>query len=121
MKTPESIRRDVFNEVQDERYRQIIAEGWSSRHDDEHDPGELAAAACCYAMNAGMILYPLNMGVGIEIDEEGKPPFWPMEWSAKWWKPTTPRRDLVKAAALILAEIEKIERAEQKEKEAKTA
>jgi hypothetical protein len=34
---------------------------------------------------------------------------WP--WDLKWWKPTTPRRDLVKAAALIVAEIERLDRA----------
>ena len=31
-------------------------------------------------------------------------------WEDAWWKPTTPRRDLVKAAALILAEIERLDR-----------
>ena len=33
----------------DERIRQIEAEGWTPDHDDEHDKGELAAAAACYA------------------------------------------------------------------------
>lgn len=28
----------------------------------------------------------------------------------EWWKPTNRRRDLVKAAALILAEIERLDR-----------
>ena len=30
---------------------------------------------------------------------------------AAWFKPTTPRRDLVKAGALIIAEIERLDRA----------
>jgi len=34
---------------------------------------------------------------------------WP--WAEKWWKPKNERRDLVKAAALILAEIERLDRA----------
>jgi len=34
---------------------------------------------------------------------------WP--WSPMWWRPTTQRRDLVKAGALIMAEIERIDRA----------
>jgi hypothetical protein len=38
---------------------------------------------------------------------------WP--WDRKWWKPTDRRRDLVKAAALILAEIERLDRATIKE------
>lgn len=38
---------------------------------------------------------------------------WPVcgkPWDEKWWKPKNPRRDLVKAGALILAEIERIDR-----------
>ncbi len=33
---------------------------------------------------------------------------WP--WDEQWWKPSTARRDLIKAGALILAEIERIDR-----------
>ena len=36
---------------------------------------------------------------------------WP--WLSSWWKPSTNRRDLVKAGALILAEIERLDRAEK--------
>jgi len=42
-----------------------------------------------------------------------RPDVWP--WGGFTWKPTTPRRDLVKAAALILAEIERLDRATNKE------
>jgi hypothetical protein len=34
--------------------------------------------------------------------------FWPFERSA--WKPKSPRSDMVKAAALIVAEIERLDR-----------
>lgn len=34
---------------------------------------------------------------------------WP--WDEQWWKPSTARRDLVKACALALAEIERLDRA----------
>jgi hypothetical protein len=34
--------------------------------------------------------------------------FWP--WAAEWYKPTDRRRDLVKAASLLLAEIERLDR-----------
>ena len=37
------------------------------------------------------------------------PYYWP--WDPAWWKPIDPRCDLVKAGALILAEIERIDRA----------
>lgn len=32
-----------------ERERQLSAEGWTAEHDDGHDDGSLALAACCYA------------------------------------------------------------------------
>jgi hypothetical protein len=44
-----------------------------------------------------------------KTDEPGVPKMWP--WARQWWKPTGARRDLVKAAALLLAEIERIDRA----------
>lgn len=84
-----------------ERRRQVQEEGWTLEHDDDHFAGELAMAAACYAGSAGGYVWV-----------EGKPSeaVWP--WSQERWKPTTPRRDLIKAAALILAEIERLDRAE---------
>jgi hypothetical protein len=35
--------------IERERQRQIEVEGWSPAHDDQHIGGELALAACCYA------------------------------------------------------------------------
>jgi hypothetical protein len=88
-----------------ERERQIKEEGWSSEHDDKHKPGELALAGAAYA---GTAHFHLLKGPGLLTWEERKPSFWP--WHADWWKPTGFRRDLVKAAALILAEIERSDR-----------
>ena len=87
-----------------ERRRQINKEGWTHVHDDRHDPGELSAAASAYALNAADQLHPHSQGDG----GNEQPVMWP--WDPEWWKPTTPRRDLVKAAALILAEIERFDR-----------
>ena len=88
--------RDVIAE----RRRQIEAEGWSPSHDDEHEGCELAMAAACYAGNAGGYSW---------MDGWPGENLWP--WSRDHWKPSTARRDLVKAAALILAEIERLDRA----------
>lgn len=96
--------RDVLAE----RQRQIIAEGWTPEHDDKHDSGEMAGAAGCYARHVNA----RSWVVGMESDDyadEPAPDAWP--WDEAWWKPTTPRRDLVKAGALILAELERIDRA----------
>lgn len=42
-------------------------------------------------------------------------PLEPWPWEAHWWKCSHPRRALVKAAALILAEIERYDRKMAKE------
>ena len=89
-----------------ERQRQIEAEGWTPEHDDAHDSGELAAAACSYCLFAADELNPLSQGDGDFY--RVIPPMWPFHVS--WYKPDDPRRALVKAAALILAEIERIDR-----------
>ncbi|RUX02344.1 hypothetical protein EOA27_32275 [Mesorhizobium sp. M2A.F.Ca.ET.037.01.1.1] len=87
-----------------ERRRQVEVEGFDAAHDDaEHDAGEFAGAASAYALNAACVLHPFQ---GTPLDEP--PESWLFEPS--WWKPRTPREDLVRAGALILAEIEKIDR-----------
>lgn len=78
-----------------ERARQVGAEGWKPEHDDTHELGELAHAASCYALSAA--------GYADAKNE------WP--WDEEYWKPSSARRDLVKAGALVLAEIERIDRA----------
>ncbi|HHQ2561159.1 TPA: hypothetical protein ACSPKX_002518 [Pseudomonas aeruginosa] len=84
-------------DVQAERRRQVEAEGWTPEHDDQHGAGELADAAACYALWAGGI----NPGNWRE--------FWP--WAPEWLKHSEPRRMLVKACPLALAEIERLDRA----------
>lgn len=91
------------HEVLAERARQIRAEGWTPERDDAYEGGELAIAAACYAQHGG---------VPNEDDAE-TPNDWP--WSDKWWKPADKRRNLVKAGALILADIERIDRAAAKQ------
>lgn len=89
----------------DERNRQIDVEGWTPEHDDTHTNGELAKAAACYAGFAD--------GKEIRDDtvmQQALAKLWP--WFAKWWKPTTRRRNLVKAGALIVAEIQRLDRTE---------
>lgn len=87
-----------------ERQRQIDVEGWSHEHDDAHFGGELARAAGEYATHAG-VDHAVRMAFG-----PGEPAYgWP--WSADWWKPKTRREDLVRAGALIIAEIERLDRA----------
>lgn len=89
---------EAARDVLAERARQVSVEGWTSEHDDQHPAGQMASAAGCYAMFT--VAYPAGDPVG----------YWP--WDKKWWKPAADnRRNLVKAGALILAEIERIDRA----------
>jgi hypothetical protein len=84
-------------DVMAERQRQISAEGWTPEHDDAEEPGgALAVAAACYALGATFVS-------GSDVD------IWP--WDRDWWKPRDARSNLVRAGALILAEIERLDRA----------
>lgn len=86
--------------IAEERQRQVEVEGWTPEHDDEHSDGELSDAAACYACTGKLNPYRNNVISMI----------WP--WKFAWWKPTPDDRirELVKAGALIVAEIERLQR-----------
>jgi hypothetical protein len=94
----------AIKDVIAERQRQIKSEGWTPEHDDQHKNGELPRAAGLYAISAGFASKYLEG----ETKTCPVPDGWP--WNHGSWKPTNSRRDLVKAAALILAEIERLDR-----------
>ena len=96
----------IIDEIAAERRRQVEEEGWSLEHDDEHDRGELAVAAACYAKHAADFRDALENGVTYRT--KATPPDWP--WDRHWWKPENARRDLIRAGALIVAEIERLDR-----------
>lgn len=83
-----------------ERQRQIEKEGWTAEHDAQHTRGELVLAAICYAGHAAMV------HGGGDVDRES-PGLWP--WAPECWKPSSdPVRDMIKAGALIAAEIDRV-------------
>lgn len=88
---------EAVRDVLLERARQINGEGFGVARDDAYVSGELAQAAACYAASSHSrdISYMSHL--------------WP--WASEWWKPGTTREDLLKSGALILAEIERIDRA----------
>lgn len=104
----------AVKDVLEERLRQVSAEGWTPEHDDAHKGGQLAIAAACYAINAATLIQRGTDALRKDYKSLSPGSCWP--WDYKWWKPTNERRDLVKAAALILAEIERIDRADAKKK-----
>lgn len=91
-------------DIANERFRQIEDEGWTPEHDDKHTKGEMAEAAASYCRSAARPkLFERKPGAAFSI-----PMNWP--WSRDWWKPKNPRADLVRAGALIVAEIERHDR-----------
>ena len=96
--------QDVFAE----RQRQMSVEGWTPEHDAQHVNNELTRAACCYATHA----YERGWTDADTYQQEALPFQWPDNWSEAGWKPKSPRQDLVRAAALIIAEIDRMDAVE---------
>ena len=85
-----------------ERLRQITKEGWTTEHDDSHTGSQLRDAAECY-------LFELRSRNAVVHIHQTPPSAWP--WDREWWKPTHDNvRQLVKAGALIAAEIDRLQR-----------
>jgi hypothetical protein len=112
---PSQAMKDVIAE----RQRQILSEGWGPGHDDEHTSREIALAAQCYTAHytgRAWLLEHYPDGLA-RYQAENLPRDWPDSWADTWWKPKDPRRDLVRAAALIVAEIERLDRAPSRVRE----
>lgn len=104
--------------IERERYRQVIEEGYDSEHDDDHAGGAIARAAASYAAPHRLLMED-RFPDGVEYTDT-----WP--WTAdddkRHHRPWTPseledpalRRErvheLIKAGALIAAEIDRLER-----------
>lgn len=87
-----------------ERQRQLQAEGFTREDDQQYQRGELARAATAYVQLAAM---DLRDGGRDHIAWHGPAAAWP--WAPEWWKPVDARRDLVRAGALIAAQIDLID------------
>jgi hypothetical protein len=120
--------------IAEERKRHIEVEGWTAEHDSEHRHFEMSAAAACYiAKNISKLLEGIHHTNQSPLAEFkiyffGESDFfvnsnnrgdrrlakagwrngWP--WDMKWWKPSDdPIKNLVKAGALIAAEIDRLQ------------
>lgn len=83
---------DALRDVIAERQRQVSVKGWTPDHDDTYTCGELSGVAISYIEPMEAVFY------------------WPAEWHDDSFKPSDERRNLVKATALLLAEIERLDR-----------
>lgn len=88
--------------IAQERRRQIAGEKFDPGADLQYTAAELARAAWCY----------LGLAARDASSEAAScPPEWP--WARCWWKPKDTRSNLVRAGALIAAELDRIDRAEE--------
>lgn len=87
--------------ISEEIKRQIEVGGYAYEHDSRHSDNELAIAASCYCLPSGQR--------EIRVREQ-----WPFEY--EFWKPTPDDRikELSKAGALIAAEIDRLQRLNNK-------
>lgn len=108
--TPVNRSHRALLAIATERGRQVGEEGFNEAHDDEHSSGELALAGSIYAWTACLFLR------GHDSSSDDPPPAWP--WERSWFKPKDARRDLVRAGALIMAELERLDRVEAKQEPA---
>lgn len=92
----------AMKDVQAERLRQKRDEGYTLESDlANNKPGELALGAAAYAAQVGTTLRsPEDVVPGVQ-----PPTLWPFPASS--YKQRDPRQSLVKAAAMLLAEIER--------------
>ncbi|MBK8197006.1 MAG: hypothetical protein IPK75_01460 [Acidobacteria bacterium] len=92
---------ETLNAAEDillERKRQIEAEGFQPEADDRYTEGQLARAAARYALWGA-------------LHDTGKAMIvWLWPWAQAWFKPRTHRENCIKAGALILAEVERLDR-----------
>lgn len=103
-------RRAIISKIYDERCRQISEEGYNPGDDDEAVNGELADAAAYYAATAqpeeDLLAMAHNQSVLVQL--------WPWEASLGAKAIKSRPRQLIVAAALIVAELERLERAGEK-------
>ena len=86
MAKPDHKDRRGAEQILRERKRQVVAEGFNREHDLQYRNGELIRCVLAYLLR--------------------DPDAWP--FGMEMYKPTTEERDLVKAGALIAAEIDRL-------------
>ena len=98
-----------------ERQRQLKV--YTPEHDDAQVEGQLSRAAAAYAVASTSAIYEENKARPKKWDHSYVPSvdrLWPWNWT--YWKPKDRRHDLVRAGALILAELERLDRAASRQR-----
>lgn len=93
----------AFQEILIERGRQL-GKGWTRDHDDRLEDGEIAQAAAAYALAARDGRALCCNGCRMPLYQTA----WP--WPPEQFKPKSYRENLICAAAMLIAEIERFDR-----------
>ena len=101
-----SIAQAALTSIAEERDYQERMKGFTPARDDAYTDNQLIRAACAYAVHATH-----EAQSGCELTHTCVMGMWP--WSPATFSNCNRRRALVKAAALLVAEIERIDRANQ--------
>lgn len=95
--------KSALGMIAGERARQIY-QGFTADHDDGHQEGDLAAAACCYAKFSSCLTKGCSVDEIMDLYVNDYP------WDDESFRPGDRMDCLVKAGAFIVAEIERIQR-----------
>lgn len=85
-----------------ERARQIAEEGFDTGNDAGYVKEELIRAAICYLLVRSRL-----SGVALSLGSTMFQHLWP--FGREWWKPKSKREDLIRAGALIAAELDRMD------------
>lgn len=107
----------VLQEIGVERARQIHLEGHTRDHDNACAPGLLANAGAAFVWFSGLTDAERDHFFTPRMDGKQARVIWAVlwPWAREAFKPKDRRRELVVAAALIVAEIERMDRMEGKD------
>ena len=94
----------IIDEIANERKRQIEELGWDDNHDEQHKSGELALVAALYATPI-QLFKKEELAEGILFNNP-----WPWHYCYDKRELKDRRELLILAGALIIAEIERLDR-----------
>lgn len=108
----------AIEDVITERRRQVGRKGYDAAHDDAHDDGELALAAACFATPTQLYMHETLANEVRFFDpfpweqrDDSRPYDGNVIQPNSTLKPVQRRRQLVVATSLLLAEIDRLDRA----------
>ena len=92
--------------IAEERAKQVLKLDFDQAHDSQWKSNELLRAAQCYLNHViARGWRTQSHSLAYYQGYDGPPDDWP--WDPSWWRPESPEKDMIKAAALIAAEYDR--------------